>query len=354
MTTSEVIILSLSSLFVLVTITSFTRWNVWWIRVTDFPRLQLSIALIIMIIASLVFYSFTKTWHYIIVGLMLASLVYQLKRIFWYTVLSRKQVARYKGHDTDHSVSLVVSNVLQTNKNAEKLINQVKELDPDLLLIIEANDWWAKQLQVIEEDYPFNIKKPQDNLYGMILYSKLELIDSKIQFLLKKDIPSFEADLKLRSGDIIRIYCLHPKPPFPFESFTSVNRDAELLLVGKKIRKEKKPVLIFGDLNDVAWSNTTRLFQKSSEMLDPRIGRGFFNTFHAKYPLLRWPLDHIFHSSHFMLIRIKRLKQIGSDHFPIYVHFYLDPSAQKLHDEPEADREEKQRADDKIDEGNPR
>ena len=226
MTTSEVIILSLSSLFVLVTVTSFTRWSAWWIRVTDFPRLQISTALIIMIIASLVFYSFSKTWHYIIVGLMLASLVYQLKKIFRYTVLGKKQVAPYKGNNSESSISLIVSNVLQPNKKAEKLIDQVKKMDPDLLLILEANDWWAEQLQVIEEKFPYKIKKAQDNLYGMILYSRLEIKNSKMNFLLKEDIPSFEADVKLRYGDFIRIHCLHPKPPFPFESFSSANRDA--------------------------------------------------------------------------------------------------------------------------------
>ena len=43
------------------------------------------------------------------------------------------------------------------------------------------------------------------------------------------------------------------------------------------------------------------------------------NTFHADYPLLRWSLDHIFHSTDFGLVEMKRLPHIGSDHFPIYV-----------------------------------
>jgi endonuclease/exonuclease/phosphatase (EEP) superfamily protein YafD len=157
--------------------------------------------------------------------------------------------------------------------------------------------------------------------------------------------------VKLKSGRWIKIYCLHPKPPFPSESNTAANRDAELLIVGKKAIKENVPVLLFGDFNDVAWSNTTRLFQKISKLLDPRIGRGFFNTFHAKYPLLRWSLDHIFHSSHFQLAEIKRLNKIGSDHFPIYIKLHCDSSARKKQEEPKADSDDRERASEKIEEG---
>ena len=50
-----------------------------------------------------------------------------------------------------------------------------------------------------------------------------------------------------------------------------------------------------------------------------------FNTFHAEYPLLRWPLDHLFHSDHFTLHDIKRLAFIGSDHFPLLTSLAFTP-----------------------------
>ncbi|HKJ48803.1 MAG TPA: endonuclease/exonuclease/phosphatase family protein, partial [Christiangramia sp.] len=138
------------------------------------------------------------------------------------------------------------------------------------------------------------------------------------------------------------------------ESDTSTNRDAELLMLGRDIDPESESILVIGDLNDVAWSRTTRLFQKLSGLMDPRKGRGFFNTFHAGYFLLRWPLDHVFHTKDFTLVEIARERNIGSDHFPMYINLNYEPTAEVINeDTDEPAEEEKDWAEEKIKNADP-
>ena len=355
MTTPQIIIAFFGVLMLVPTLASLTKFDQWWVRGFDFPRLQICFLTLLTLIFSAYFFSFQDTWQIILIGFLIASLVYQAFKIYPYTILAKKQVLKYKGSDPDNLISILVSNVFTPNDNYSKLIARIYRKKPDLVLTLESDKRWEKALSEIEEDYPHTVKIPQDNLYGMHLYSKLKLEEVEVKYLITNEIPSIHGHVRLRNGRKIRIHCLHPKPPSPSEDDTSTNRDAELLLVGREIKPKEEPVLVFGDLNDVAWSRTTRLFQQISGLLDPRIGRGFYNTYHTGYSFFRWPLDHIFHSEDFCLVEIKRLKSIGSDHFPIFIKLNFEPRVEDLQDEPEeANEEEKEWAEEKIVRGNPK
>ena len=354
MSVGEIIVLFFSILMCIPTLASITRYDEWWIRGFDFPRIQISFLIICVIIASAYVYDFSSFWHFVAVAALILSLSYQFKKIFPYTYISRKQVLKFKGTDPDATISILVSNVLTPNKRSDKLISLVNERKPDILLTLETDKRWENELSVLEKDYKHIIKIPKDNLYGMHLYSKLELEDIKVRNLVQEDIPSIHGTVVLRNGKKVKLHCLHPMPPSPSESDTSTNRDAELLMLGRDIDTEKDSVLVIGDLNDVAWSRTTRLFQKLSGLMDPRIGRGFFNTFHADYFLLRWPLDHVFHTKDFTLIEIARERNIGSDHFPMYINLNYEPTGEVINEDTDhPETEEQEWAEEKIKNADP-
>ena len=209
----------------------------------------------------------------------------------------------------------MTANVKMSNRDYGRLVDLVKSEQPDIVAALETDQHWIDGLSEIKEDYAHTVEKPLDMGYGLAIYSKLPFSDVVVRDMVTDGVPSVRATVELKCGELVNLYIVHPEPPVPGEWTTG--RDGEIAQAGLEAIELDHPVIIAGDLNDVAWSHTTRRFQRVTGLLDPRVGRGFYNTFNAFYPLFRWPLDHLFHDSSFRLINMKRLPKIGSDHFPI-------------------------------------
>lgn len=345
----EAALVTIGSLMIAATAIPLVRADAWWIRIFDFPRLQITVLLILIFAITLILREDPSAADNVFFVALFLSAAYQCYRMFPYTRLARAEVQRSQHAEPDHQIRLLIFNVLMDNDRSDKLLRLIAEHDPDVVLTVETNQRWERELAALERDYPFTVKQPQDNTYGMLLYSKLELRNSQVKFLVEEDIPSIHTCVVLRCGTRVQLRCLHPRPPAPQESESTTERDAELLVVAKELKGKDEPALVAGDLNDVAWSRTNDLFQSISGMLDPRVGRGFFHTFNANWPLIRFPLDHVFSSRHFRLREFKRLPHCGSDHFPVFIELAYEPEAKAEQKKAEPTSEEKQEASEKID-----
>ena len=324
------ILIFFTSFILVTTFLPLSRCSHWVVRGMDFPRLQFTILAAILLVAHFIFLDLHMINTQLLIFATALCLVWQLCWILPYTFLYPKEVKASTEFDADKQLSIITSNVLTPNHNAAALIKLVKQHKPDVLVTLESDQWWEDELKVLEADMPYSIKCPLDNLYGMHVFSRLPLADEEICYLVEEGVPSMHATLALRSSDTVRMHFIHPAPPSPTENTESAERDAELVVVARSVADSDQPVIVTGDLNDVAWSATTRLFRKISGLLDPRVGRGAFSTFHADYPLFRWPLDHLFHSEHFTLKDIERLPSIGSDHFPLLTRLSYTPLKRTL------------------------
>ncbi|WP_194713187.1 endonuclease/exonuclease/phosphatase family protein [Noviherbaspirillum soli] len=345
---SELVIAGFTAITVLMTVAPLSRSSRWWIRGLDFPRLQIFAAGLLLLVAQLTFLDLSEFPEQLMPVATVACLIYQAWWILPYLRPYPNEVRLTPAPADKDRLRILSSNVLMTNRNADALIGLVRRHQPDILVTLETDAWWQSRLDVLESDYPHTIKCALDNTYGMHVYSRLPLEDAETQFLVQPDVPSMHAMAILRSGQPVRMHFLHPAPPSPTENDESTERDAELLVVAKSVVKVPGPVIVAGDLNDVGWSATTRLFRKISGLLDPRVGRGMFNTFHAGHWFIRWPLDHLFHSRHFTLSFMRRLPNVGSDHFPVLVELVHDAAAGARQEGLTADAEDRQTANEKI------
>lgn len=336
-------------MLIVATLLPLARLDDWWVRVFDFPRLQIALLSALVLIALLAVRHGSGWLSNLWIVALAGCCAYQTWRMAPYTPLYPKQVQDSQDADPDAHISLLCANVLMSHRSAAGLLRLIDEHDPDLVLTAESDAWWQHALRTLEGRYRYKLLQPQDNTYGMLLYSRLELLDAQVKFLVEDDVPSIHARVRLLNGQDVVLRCLHPRPPAPGENSRATERDAELLMVGREIRALDAPALVCGDMNDVAWSRTNDLFCNISGLLDPRIGRGFFHTFNSKWPVVRFPLDHVFHTSHFRLVAFRRLPHWGSDHFPVFIELSFEPDAQAVQQEPEATPEEVREAEEKID-----
>lgn len=341
-------LLFLSGFLVVVTFLPLWETDRWWVRLWDFPRLQ--VAAVLLVCMALLAWVGPRKGRLFWVGqsAMLAALVWQATHFIAYLPPWPKQVASAQNCPEGRSIELLNANVLLDNHRFGDLIALVERTDPDVVLLLEPGLDWERAIQPLHARYPFRIGEPVPNSYGMILLARLPM-EAEVLHRMQPAVPSIRARLQLGGGEVIDLHAVHPEPPAVGDD--SGERDAELMAIGREVRASGRAALVLGDLNDVAWSRTSRLFLDVSGMQDPRVGRGLYPTFNAKYPLLRWPLDHMFVTPHFGLQQLDRLPAIGSDHFPILYRVCLTQPANERLVPAKASREVRADAQNQVSEG---
>ncbi|MEO5973023.1 MAG: endonuclease/exonuclease/phosphatase family protein, partial [Sphingomicrobium sp.] len=317
-------------LAVLVILSFLPLWQIdeWWVRLWDFPRLQIAALLMVVMGQILWLRGRRGRGSWISLGAGLAALAWQASHFGAYLPLAPKQVASAASCPAEHSLSLLNVNVLQTNREYLAVADLIRKTDADLVLLLETGPEYAAVLRPLVEQYPHSAAEPLLNTFGLILLSKLP-IEGQLLHRMQPAVPSIKARVRLRDGSSVMFHGVHPEPPVPGND--SGQRDAEVVMIGREVRQSGDAAVVMGDLNDVAWSRTSRLFREVSGMRDPRAGRGLYPTYNAKYAFLRWPLDHLFVTPHFKVVGIKRLGDVGSDHFPMLFKLCLTtPAGRRL------------------------
>lgn len=334
------------------TLLSFVRTGSWVVRMWDFPRLQVAtVATALAALFTRFCYCGRRTDITFLTALTACG-IWQGWKILRYTPIWPNQVKGSRGGGKSGcTFRLLMSNVLMENTDHQRLLKVIRDYQPDIILAVETNARWAAALEPLARTYPYVVRKPQENYYGLMLFSRIELIDPEIQFLVQDDVPSVHCAFELPGGGRVHLHGLHPRPPEPIRDQDSTPRDAELVIMGRAIGEAGHiPTVVAGDLNDVAWSPTSELFMRLSGLLDPRIGRGLYNSYNAHTRIWRYPLDHVFHSNHFRLVSLERLPYIGSDHFPMCIELSLEPDAPLEQPKTEEEDGDQEIAEEKLEE----
>lgn len=317
------LLLALALVLIVVTILPSVETTTWWIRYVDFPRLEFTILMLLVGLA-LIVVGPRPLGALALLGLA-AGVGYNCSILARYSVLTDTQEIAAPSCPVGNRLRLLEVNVQMTNRNADDLLAIVRRVKPDIAWFQEVDDWWAEQLAPLAAEMPNVVKKPLGNYFGVQLMSRLRLVDPQIHDLTSSQNPSVVTGVELPSGQVIRLYAVHPQPP-QFGQGTA-ERAGQLMATALAARGDNAPHVIAGDMNAVPWEEIIGRTQRVGRFLDPRIGRGPHITWNATSWVLRWPLDQILPGQDFTLLSLDVLPAFGSDHRPYLAELCYDPAA---------------------------
>lgn len=217
-------------------------------------------------------------------------------------------------------VRALLMNLNASNGHTQEVLDAVKAADPDLLLLEEVTPKWLRELEPLNDDFPYRIAEPRDDCFGILLLSKHPLKNGQVVEIGSAEVPSILAEIYLPQGEISFIGT-HPLPPVGAEY--ARDRDNQLKELSKYARSQNHPVLLVGDLNTSPWSPHFRDLLAESGLKNSMDGFGFQPTWPAGNPLLRIPLDHALHAPEIAIHTRAVGKSIGSDHLPLILDFSI-------------------------------
>lgn len=312
------VLAAIASLLLLVlTVLPLSRSKAWWVRIWDFPRVQISVGLA----AVLGLVAMVGPGRLLLLPVLALALGYQLWRIRPYSPLVTKEIGMAPP-DPAQDLRVMAANVLMENDRHAGMCALVEAVDPDVLLLMETDAAWVAALEPALARYPTVIRVPQENYYGLVFATRLETVEARAVRLSTDDTPSVFAELVDRQGRTFRFVGLHPRPPTPGED--TDERDAQILYSARFAAQSGMPLVAMGDFNDAAWSDTAQRFKTVGGYLDPRIGRGLFSSFDARRWWFRCPIDQIYVTPDVAMVDFHRGAATGSDHFPMIATIRLD------------------------------
>jgi endonuclease/exonuclease/phosphatase (EEP) superfamily protein YafD len=124
----------LSLALIIFTAAPLLRSDAWWIRIFDFPRLQIAalLGLTLLSYAALRYFGRFRTWEYALAAIVGFALVWQLIFIAPYTVFYPKQMSVSRAEDDSNRISLLIYNALHDNREVAVLRDLIHDNDPDI------------------------------------------------------------------------------------------------------------------------------------------------------------------------------------------------------------------------------
>ncbi len=281
--------------------------NIWFIDILSNFKLQILLFLLVAFITNLL------TRKSKIIGVISLVLVIWNASYLYNLYLPSKidEINKLRG------TTIVSLNLLSSNNKSDKVINFIKDKNPDILILLEYNPKWETLLSEITNQYIFKKTVVRNDNFGIGYFSKVESKASILNFDYTK-VPSIKANIEI-GEESVTIIATHPFPPLGQERFNARNFHLKSLV--KKRKEFSENLIIVGDLNTSSYSTHFKNLLEKTDLKDSRNGLGIMPTWPSNFTLFQTTLDHFLVSDNIYIIHRGTGPDLGSDHLPILMEF---------------------------------
>lgn len=220
------------------------------------------------------------------------------------------------------TVRIVSANVLTSNESRRETVSYLKSLKADILIGVETDQNWHLELLSLESQFPFSVHETFQGNFGITLLSRIELKNSRIEWVGDPAVPAIFAEVQTESP--FTIVAAHVVPPGSQDRLDE--RQSQLGGLVELIKKETLPVVMLGDLNLTPYSYCFSDFLDQTQLVDSRKGFGVQPTWPTGKFVLQIPIDHCLVDER-IAVRSRFVGECqGSDHFPVVVELELPPN----------------------------
>lgn len=293
----------------LATFTAFLS-RLWWVlELTSHFRPHLAVSLA----ALTVFWMFKRRWRMATVcgvcAMINATLVLALLWPNGKTAASAGMQLR-----------LVTVNVHTPNARTDRVLEFLRTVDADVILLMEVDKRWMTALEPLHTQYPQVIAEPREDNFGIVMFSRVASTNGAVIHLGNTDVPSIGTTL-LIGGQQIFVLGTHSLPPG--DAAYARMRNEQLREIAAELRRRSTPAILLGDLNTTPWSPYFAELLRSSGLRNSSQGRGLHGSWPAWMPWGRIPLDHCLVSPGLNVLGKSIGPNVGSDHLPVVIELQL-------------------------------
>jgi endonuclease/exonuclease/phosphatase (EEP) superfamily protein YafD len=210
------------------------------------------------------------------------------------------------------SYRLASFNVNYGNHGYARVRDWLEENRPDVVILVEMNPRWRRQLSAMSKQYPWQCWTPGKRYGdGIGIFSRYPLEKETVLNPGGGLKMALTARVRLPGAAICRLVGVHPHAPRSYEE--TRQRDAYLRAVDSMVAGLAEPVVVAGDFNTTPWSYGFRLLTEASGLR----GAGLLPTWPAPLAGIGIPIDHVLATKGAAVARLTRGPGLGSDHLPL-------------------------------------